>query len=451
MKKLNFRNKILILTLLPLVIISTLIIGLVIRQVDALGKNNVSNFSEKFYELRRNEIRNYTNIVVTSLKHLTNKENKGSETIQEEVKQTIRDINFGHDGYFYAYQKYTTLAHPNRRMEGANQEELTDPNGVKIIQDLYSKARTGGGFTNYVWMKPSLNKEVAKIGYSQDLEDWDWWIGTGLYVDDLEDTISDIQLEVDQSIATTLKLVLGISGFAIAIVGFIGARMTLSEGRLADEKLQLLSHKAIEAQEEERRKVAYELHKNICQSLFAVRSKLEKVTQSDAIKTSKLDQDAAESLVVLDNTIEEIARISGELRPIELEENGLREALKVLVSESSKRNNIKFSYMETGSGERPRPEVESTLYRIAKESIDNIIKHSQATKADIRLSQNKHNLTLKIQDNGSGFDQNDTRRKTLSAGVGLNDMSARAALVGAKFSIFSSKGAGTMVKIEVPL
>ncbi|OZG71892.1 hypothetical protein BTA51_17960 [Hahella sp. CCB-MM4] len=448
MKKLNFRIKILILTLLPLVIISSLMIGLVIRQVDELGTHNVANFSDKFYELRRQEIKNYTNIAVTSLKHLTSPENRTQEGTQEQVRQIIRDMAYGNDGYFFGYEKYTTQAHPNIHLEGANQEDMTDPNGVKIIQELYNKARVGGGFSNYVWMKPSLNREVDKIGYAQNLDGWDWWIGTGLYVDDIEDTIAEIQDSVDQSIATSLQLVLGASGIAILIVGVIGARMTLSEGKLADEQLQMLSHKAIEAQEEERRKVAYELQKNIAQSLYSVRKKLEKASKSG---DSPQDQDTAESVNLLNKTIEDISRISGELRPIALEEKGLGEALKVLVDDTNSRCEIRFTYKETGTESRLRPDLESSLYRITKESIDNIVKHSKASKADIRLNQSKNKLTLKIQDNGSGFDMTDTQSKALSAGVGLNDMQARAHLIGGKLSVFTSKGAGTLIKVEIPL
>ncbi|WP_020407186.1 cache domain-containing protein [Hahella ganghwensis] len=451
MKKLNFRIKILILTLLPLIVISSLMIGLVVRQMDQLGGHNVANFSDKFYELRRKEIKNYTNIAVTSLKHITTPENREDKESQEQVRQIIRDMAYGNNGYFFGYEKYTTQAHPNIQLEGANQENMTDPNGVMIIQELYNKARLGGGFSHYVWMKPSLNREVDKIGYAQNLDWWDWWIGTGLYVDDIEDTIAEIQDSVDQSISTSLQLILGTSGLAIIIVGIIGARMTLNEGKLADEQLQMLSHKAIEAQEEERRKVAYELQKNIAQSLYTVRSKLVHTSQSGTANNTEADQETTESLRLLDSTIQDLSRISGELHPVILEEKGLGEALKALTDDAGTRSEIQFSCKETGSLTRLRQDLESALYRIAKESIDNIIEHSKATKAEIRLNQSKSKLTLKIQDNGSGFDMTDTQRKTLSAGVGLNDMHARAQLLGGKLSVFSSKGAGTLIKVEVPV
>ncbi len=167
MKPLNFKTKILLLTLAPIIIVSSLTIIIALYQAQELGSKNIERFSDKIFELRRSELKNYTNIAVTTLKHITENKDMKYKKAQEEVKKIIRDMAFGKDGYFYAYNEYTTMAHPTvPRLEGSNQYDLTDPNGVKIIQDLYDVAKSGGGITSYVWLKPSREREVEKLGYA---------------------------------------------------------------------------------------------------------------------------------------------------------------------------------------------------------------------------------------------------------------------------------------------
>lgn len=452
MKALNFKSKILLLTLAPLIIVSALTITLAVYQAKSLGNKNIESFSDKIFELRRSELKNYTDIAVTAVKHLTEDKDVSDPATQEEVKKIIRNMAFGKDGYFYAYDQYTTLAHPTvPRLEGTNQFDMTDPNGVKIIQNLYDAAKAGGGITSYVWLKPSRNREVEKLGYSDTLEGWNWWIGTGLYVDDLEDAVLNLRESVDGNIETTLQLIISLALGTVLLVGFIGARVTLSEGKLADTKLQELSRKNVESQESERSRVARQLQSSVMKSLNLSNSNLRALAQHEQFSDSDSKQQFVMAAKALHSAMKEIRHISGELRPEILDKMGLDAAIRDLIEEQTTEHpTISISYKAGEMTERLHPDIEIVLYRIIQSSLTNINEHSGATNVNVRLGIQKRKVILSIQDNGTGFDVKKATRKSSNVGIGLMDMRIRAESLGGNFHIFSTAKMGTHIKVEIP-
>jgi two-component system NarL family sensor kinase len=453
MKKLNFKTKILLLTLVPLVIVSILTISLAVYQAKELGNKNIDSFSSKIFELRRSELKNYTDLAVSALKHITRKEDMNNGVAQEEVKEIIRNMSFGADGYFYAYDEYVTLAHPKvRSLEGKNQRGLTDPNGVKIIEGLYEKALGGGGITSYVYLKPSRGYKVEKLGYSNTLDGWQWWIGTGLYVDDLDDAVANLRGTVDANISTTLQLIIALALGAVVIVGFFGARITLSEGKLADAKLQDLSAKSVKSQELERARLARQLQSSVMKALNATNANLRYLAQYE-----KFDQDPhsrekfAQGAASLHMAMKEIMHISGELRPVVLDEKGLNDAVASLIGEQANAHpEIIISYNPPDTKERLHPDIEIALYRIVQASLVNIVEHAEATKVVVHLAFQKKNILLSVQDNGVGFDVKKATRKSSNVGIGLMDMRIRSESLGGRFSVFSTAAIGTLIKADLP-
>jgi two-component system NarL family sensor kinase len=451
MRNLNFKTKILLLTLAPLVVVSILTITLAVYQAKELGNKNISSFSDKIFELRRAELKNYTEIAVTAVKHLTEKGDIEDNDTQEEVKEIIRNMSFGKDGYFYAYDKYTTLAHPKvRSLEGKNQRDMTDPQGVKIIQGLYQQAKNGGGITSYVWLKPSRKSEVEKLGYSDTLEGWDWWIGTGLYVDDLDDAVLNLKGSVDDNISTTLKLIISLALGTVFIVGLVGARITMSEGKLADSKLQELSQKSVESQEQERGRVARQLQSSVMKALNLTNTNMRYIAKYEAF-----DKEAKEKFILagnaLHNAMKEIIHISGELRPEILDQKGLNDATETLLYEQMNDHpNTDITYKPSETSERLHPDIEIVLYRIIQSALININEHSEANKVVIHLAIHKRKVLLSIQDNGVGFDVKRATRKSSNVGIGLMDMRIRSESLGGNFSIFSTPSIGTLIKVEIP-
>lgn len=454
MKTLSFKAKILLLVLIPLVLVSVALTILAIYQADVLGKSNVTTFSEKIYELRRNELKNYTEMARSSVKHIYEGPNKDSAASQEQAKTILRNLAYGSDGYIFVYDYDGTnlVLQPKPHIEGRNLWDIKDKNGVYLIKELVKDAQQGGGYTEYVWDKPSKGREVDKISYSLGLEQWQWMMGTGLYVDDLEDAINGVQNEVSNSLTRTWQLIAGLALVCTIVVGLIGTRFTMSQGKLADEQLQTLSVKVVASQEQERARVARELQQALNKKLLHARSQLEEMYRSKMITDPQLQGNLAMAAKDLNHSIKEIYRISGDLRPTLLDEHGIDAAIAALAeSESMQDKGIKVEYRHNGLKTRLRLEIETNIYRIVQEALKNIVNHSGAHSVAIRLSQQKKHVSVSIQDDGQGFNIKEVTGKGNKAGLGLIDMRIRAESLGGTFNIFAFKDEGILIKIDIPL
>lgn len=452
MVQLSFKTKILMLELIPLVLVSIAVTTLAIFQATELGANNLRLFKEKIYDSRRAELKNYVELALTAVDHVYKGDAKFKPESQETAKTIFRNLRYGSDGYIFVYDyEGTNLVLPTKpHVEGKNLWDMQDKNGVYVIQGLIEGAKIGGGFTDYVWHQPSKGTETDKISFTNGLQEWQWMVGTGLYVDDLEDWIAGVQNEISKNITRTLSLIGFTALMCTAVVAVLGARFTVSQGKLADEKLQTLSVKAVASQEEERSRVARELQKGINQTLVAAREKIDKILNDKSIDNADLKNDLNVAAASLKSTIKEVFRISGELRPEILDEMGLNAAVKSLAEQIQEDESIAVSYRHAGNEDRMRAEVETSLYRIIQESMKNVVEHSGANKVTLRINQKHNKVSISIQDNGKGFDTKEVLEGGKS-GVGLLDMRIRAESMGGSLTVFSSRGAGTIIKLEVPV
>lgn len=207
----------------------------------------------------------------------------------------------------------------------------------------------------------------------------------------------------------------------------------------------------VEAQEDERRRIARELHDQLGQRLTALRLKLEGLKSNYAAEPAmiKAIDDLQRQAQKIDD---DISFLSWELRPTALDTLGLRNALGNFVKEWSRNYGIKAEY-HTARARWARlvPEIEINLYRIAQEALNNILKHARASKADVMLEYSKQDVVLVVEDNGAGFVPNKKVRGTnRGRGLGLIGMRERAALLGGVVEIESSRGKGTTVIARVP-
>jgi PAS domain S-box-containing protein len=215
--------------------------------------------------------------------------------------------------------------------------------------------------------------------------------------------------------------------------------------RIEEERLQLLTRLVV-AQEDERRRIARELHDQLGQQLTALRLTLETL-RSQSIERSEF-RTQVETLQQLALQLDEdVAFRVWELRPRVLEEFGLRAALTNYVHKWSEHFGIPARlHTSRLTDERLTPDLESTLYRVAQEALNNVVKHARANRVDVMLERSSENVSLIIEDHGVGFDPSETA----GAGFGLVGMRERASLVGADLQIESAPGRGTTVFVRVP-
>ena len=217
--------------------------------------------------------------------------------------------------------------------------------------------------------------------------------------------------------------------------------------RVEEQRTQLLTRFVL-AQEDERRRIARELHDQLGQQLTALRLTLETL-RAESIERTEL-RVQVETLQELARQLDQdVAFRVWELRPTPLENIGLRAALTNFVHHWSKHLGIHVELRASrSSDERLNTEVETMVYRLAQEALNNVAKHARAQHVDIVLERNAGHLSLIVEDDGIGFNPLD--KETLGDGLGLTGMRERAALVGADLQIESVPDRGTTVILRVP-
>jgi signal transduction histidine kinase len=199
-------------------------------------------------------------------------------------------------------------------------------------------------------------------------------------------------------------------------------------------------------QEDERRRLARDLHDETLQSLIALRQRVQ-LAQMKA-KDEEIQKSLSELDALSSNTIDELRRLSRALRPIYLEDFGLVTALEMLARESTKAG-FAVGFSHDGSERRLDPAVELTLFRIAQEAMSNVSRHSGATRTQVSLDFLLSAVTLEIKDNGKGFTPPRSPAEFAPGGhYGLLGMHERAELIGGKLTIESSS-TGTVLKVTV--
>jgi len=229
------------------------------------------------------------------------------------------------------------------------------------------------------------------------------------------------------------------------IVANAWLRLKLAEKEMAR---QMLLESLVEAQEEERARLARELHDGAGQMLTSM---LVRIKTLERKNDSPELQDGLDSMLeVVSETIEQIRELSYRLRPAALEEFGLPVALETLAKDIAREAGLILYCQLEPVGRQLAGGVDVTLYRIAQEALTNVVRHAQATSVTITLRQQAGQLWLRIIDDGQGF-----LPQTVSIGpdknhLGLISMQERAAIIGATLNIQSAPGQGTTIQVSVP-
>ena len=204
-------------------------------------------------------------------------------------------------------------------------------------------------------------------------------------------------------------------------------------------------------QEEERRRLARELHDETIQALIALNQRVQLVRlafEDDPI----IDDSLQEIQTLTGGTIADLRRLTRALRPLYLEDLGLVAALEMLAREISQSAEILIDVQQLGSERRLSAEVELALYRIAQEALSNVVKHSQAERATLTLHYKQETVALIVVDDGCGFEVPESPAEFAPGGhFGLLGMYERAELVGADLEIHSSPEVGTRLVVTVPV
>jgi signal transduction histidine kinase len=223
-----------------------------------------------------------------------------------------------------------------------------------------------------------------------------------------------------------------------------------TEARLlaTTRQLKALSMRVLQVQEQERRRVAIELHDELGQSLTAIKINLQ---LGERFKDKAPADLYEENLRIVEDALQQVRTLATALRPSMLDDLGLAPALKWLAEQSAGRCGFDVDFQHESTLERLSSEIETACFRIVQEALTNISRHAHAKRVDISLRREADEMVLVVRDDGRGFDPVAMReRAATGASLGVLGMQERAKLVGGRLEISSLLGKGSTVELRCP-
>ncbi|MCX7230480.1 MAG: cache domain-containing protein [Burkholderiales bacterium] len=451
------RLRLVVLALIPLLLALATMATVLWWKAGNLAEEQARVLEEKLLLARRTELAHYVELALDSIGHLYDA-GRDDDAAQLEARSILSGMSFGEDGYFFVYDfEGRNLVHPRMpQIVGENKWELTDANGVRVIQELVARAREGGGYQRYLWDKPSTKHVTPKLGYAVQLERWGWMIGTGIYLDDVESALQSLRDEIAANIASTMRILAAVAVLSVGAVSAGGLLLNLRDRRIADGQLRVLAQRIVFSQEAERARVSRELHDGLSQLLVSLKYRFELVEHRLVTPGAEPVRSMARELHGLSEAIAEVRRISHALRPSALDDLGLATALEQSAKEFSSRTGISVNVRVEGAlpwNSRGSRSDESdpravTLFRIAQEALANVERHSQARHVEIQLACNPRTASLSIVDDGIGFEIARIEREGIE-GIGLRNIRERIEHAGGEFFLSSGPGR-TELRATVP-
>ena len=449
----NYAQKMSLLATLPLIVAVAAIAALVAYQSRALAEREIQALERQLLAAKKAELRNYVTQARNGFSHIYGRAQPDDKQAKDRVSQILSAMIYGQDGFFFVYDYDGTNLVSPRQTEFINRnwEGLTDSSGTPVVDEFIRLARQGAGWHSFKWQKPSTGEEAQMVAYVVGLQDWRWAVGTGVFIDDVLASVAMARAEVEERVQRTFIYIGAIALVALLVVFSSGLFLNLRERRLADVKLKELTQRVFDAQEEERGRVARELHDGISQILVGVRFALDNARR----RLGRGERDAAmdpldKGIDTLGDAITEVRRISRDLRPGVLDDLGLGPALKALTEDFAERTGVETEFNTVVFRNRLDHDSKIALYRIAQEALTNIERHSGATRVEIDLRGHTKGATMRIADNGCGLPPDQARS---GHGLGLRNMQERIEQLDGDLRILSSRSAqsGTVIEARLPL
>lgn len=447
----SLRHQIIALTVIPLIVaILTVTTFITLQSANLIG-SSIGTFERNMLKAKETELLNMTNLALSAIQGIYQAAGPDDEVAKEKVREILTSLDYGQDGYFFAYDyDGNNIVHPRQAYRpGHNWLDLVDPDGDRVIANLIDKAKAGGGLHQYKWQKPSSGEMADKLSFAVGLDKWKWMLGTGVYLDDVFLQTAAAKADLRANIRKTFMIVALTAVPSVLLVFAACMMVTLRERRMADGKLKELTKRIIGAQEQERARLARELHDGISQNLVGVRYAIDLASRKVKNNLSDAAQAIDRGAEALNGAIKEVRRLSHDLRPRALDDLGLSAALHALLSEFSERTGIAMSLNAAPFRDTLKPEAATALYRVAQEALHNIEKHSGASRGEVNVWTTAGRVRMTVSDNGHGFEDSGKRSASSEGGLGVRNMQERMAHFGGLLLIRSTHE-GTILTAMLP-
>ena len=222
-QKLSIKSKTLIMVVGIILIISSFLSILSINSIYTFSKKQIEEFKKNEYLAKEKELKNYVNIVTDIIREYDSRDGKDG---QEKAKKDISKIRFGDSGYFWIHDLDLKMIMHSAKpsLNGKSISEVKDPNGKFLFQEMNQVVKSKGeGRVSYMWPKPNEEKPKEKFSHVKLYEPWGWVIGTGLYVDNVEKTVRNMELQSSENINNIIYQTIGLTLLVIILSYFLVA------------------------------------------------------------------------------------------------------------------------------------------------------------------------------------------------------------------------------------
>lgn len=240
--------------------------------------------------------------------------------------------------------------------------------------------------------------------------------------------------------------VVGTQGLLWDVSQGVRTQLQLHQSR---DRSKHLARQLLEAQENERRQLARELHDEVGQTLTAMKLRLLRLSPQPAAGTK---EESGDLLAMVDHLLDQVRAVSLDLRPPMLDDLGLLPTLRWLLERKVEANGLAFQLHSTFPPDTAPRGLQTVCFRIVQEAVTNVLRHARACVVEVRVDQTDHEIELMVRDDGTGFDL-DAAQRNAAAGrsMGLLGMQERANLAGGELTIHTAPNEGTTVRVRLPL
>lgn len=232
--RLRIRSRLLLATIIPVLLSAVTIAWIAADRIHENGQVEVQRLEENLLEARKQALKDVVQTIHTVVRDVVQDPALTEAQAQAEARKRLRAASFGQNNYVFAYDRaITNLAYrPNPAAEGPS----TNPVLIKLVKNLF-KAAESNTFYDYVWLNPASGADEPKVSYAVLIPEWDWMIGTGVYVTDIERILATERAAVDEQVATTLNYILLGTGAVIlatlVLATLVGRTITMPLNRVS--------------------------------------------------------------------------------------------------------------------------------------------------------------------------------------------------------------------------
>ena len=232
--KVSIKNKLLIIILIAIIVLTAILLSLSINSINTISNKNIQNYKIEAYKAKEKELSNYVTIAIETIKTYYIRGN--NEQSKQEAIEAIKNMRYGKNGYFWINDTHPTMIiHPIKpQLNGKDLSKYKDPNGIYLFNEMVKVCKTSShsGLVKYSWSKPGKDKPQPKFSYVALFKPWNWIVGTGAYVDDIDEQVTIMQnktnIKIRNTIISFIVIALLVMIAIILIVNIVISKMIIN-------------------------------------------------------------------------------------------------------------------------------------------------------------------------------------------------------------------------------